>query len=468
MHKLCWPLFGLALVAACGQAPDPYWVDFTVRPNDQGVEIVADVHGGPTTAWVGFGVGPGTPPELVDQIEAMAAYSAAGEVLEVTAVGRGGYQIETNGEPWKLSYRLSLRAGAEDPSFYRASTRGKDYLVLVGSDAWARFYSDPTPLTRPPEARPPGPVSGATARFELPGPDSEWRVVSTAWEEAANTFAMRQHPVGSVFALGPFETIQLPEAAGLRIARHRDWNIMPEQVDEMVDDLMMSHREMLAPPDNIRALALLSPLPESLSPRSGLRTAGMVRGQTLVVYASKAPLVPANHPDIAEAMAVFLGHELFHLWVPTSVQVTRELSWLSEGWAMHMGRYAAVATGWLDEAAGTRRLALSYRRYLDIGGYRAGSLPAASTGHESQRNLLYLRGELVFRLLEREWHQANPDRPFERALWDALASAYDGVEPLDSAAVRTILTGLVDATTVRRYVEGQAPLTPDAIGLAGQ
>lgn len=135
---------------------------------------------------------------------------------------------------------------------------------------------------------------------------------------------------------------------------------------------------------------------------------------------------------------------------------------------MHMGRRAAVATGWLDEAAGTRRLGLSYRRYLDIGGYRAGSLPAASTGPEDRRNLLYLRGELVFRLLQLEWGRANPDRPFERALWESLETAYDGIEPLDSAAVRMILTDLVDATTVRRYVEGQAPLTPDALGLAGQ
>ena len=125
-------------------------------------------------------------------------------------------------------------------------------------------------------------------------------------------------------------------------------------------------------------------------------------------------------------MAVFLGHELFHLWVPTAVQVTRELSWLSEGWAMHMGRRAAVATGWLDEAAGTRRLSLSYRRYLDIGGYRAGSLPAASTGAEDQRNLLYLRGELVFRLLDREWARTNPDRPFRGAGGDQDLAGQSG------------------------------------------
>ncbi len=468
MRKLLPCLLGLSLSAACGQAPEPYWVDFTVRPSADGAEIVAEVSGGPKTAWVGFGVGPGASPQLVDQISGVAAFSATGEALEIEPTGRAGYRVEAKGEPWRLTYRLRLRPHAEDHSFYRASTRGDDYLVLAGSDAWPRFYADPTPLTRPPEARPAGPISGATARFQFSASDPAWTVVSTAWEETPNTFAMRQHPVGSVFALGPFDTVQLPDAAGLRIALHRDWDIMPSQIESLLEELMMSHREMLTAPDSVNALALLSPMPRTLSVRGGLRTAGMVRGQTLVVYAAKAPAIPTNHPDIAEAMAVFLGHELFHLWVPTGVQVTRELSWLSEGWAMHMGRRAAVATGWLDQAAGTRRLGLSYRRYLDIGGYRAGSLPAASTGPEDQRNLLYLRGELVFRLLEREWDRANPGEPFERALWSALEGAYDGVEPLDSATVRTILTDLVDATTVRRYVEGQAPLTPDALGLAGR
>jgi hypothetical protein len=119
-------------------------------------------------------------------------------------------------------------------------------------------------------------------------------------------------------------------------------------------------------------------------------------------------------------------------------------------------------------AAESRRLGVSYRRYLDIGSYRAGSLPGASVGPEGQRKFLHLRGELVFRLLKQEWHRAHPDQPFERALWKALVAAYDGITPLDSAAVRAILTDLVDATTVRRYVEGQAPLTPDVLGLTGQ
>jgi hypothetical protein len=468
MRNILGTICGLVLVASCAQPVQPYSIGFTVRPDDRGVAIVADVQGGPRTAWVGFGVGPGASPRLVDRITGVTATSDDGDRLAMTPIGQAGYQVETNGAPWQLSYRLKLKPAPDNGSFYRSSTRGEDYLVIVGSDAWARFYTDAMPLAAPPESRPAGPVANAAAQFQMPQAGADWRVVTTAWREAPNLFAMRRHPVGSVFAIGPFETMEMPSDARLRVARHARWDVASDATAELLTGLVASHREMLGPANDRAALVLLNPLPEGMTTRGGLRTAGMVRDQTLLVYAMKAAALPSDHPDIVEAMAVFLGHELFHLWVPSQLQVTRELSWLSEGWAMHMGRRAAVASGWIDEEDGTQRLSRSYRRYLDIGGYRAGSLPAASLGHESQRNLLYLRGELVFRLLEQEWDRSNPEVPFERALWESLVAAYDGVEPLDSAVIRGVLADLTDAATVRRYVEGQAPLTPAALGLAGR
>ena len=163
-------------------------------------------------------------------------------------------------------------------------------------------------------------------------------------------------------------------------------------------------------------------------------------------------------------MAVFIGHELFHLWVPSSLPLTLELSWLSEGWATHMGRSAAVAAGWLTPAGSQQHLQRAYQRYVEMGGYRAGSLPAASVGSESQRDLLYLRGELIFHLLDKEWREAGNVGSFNEALWLALVSRADPARPLDMADVNEVMSRLVSAETVRRYVEGEAPLTPAILG----
>ena len=253
-----------------------------------------------------------------------------------------------------------------------------------------------------------------------------------------------------------------PDAPGLRLAVHPDWNVLPGSMAALTGDLLAGLRERLTELNQAGALALLMPLPEPLQPSNGLRTAGMVRGQSLLLYAHTS--APPRHPDhrtrLEQAMAVFIGHELFHLYVPSAVAVTRDLSWLSEGWAMQMGRLVAMDRGWLSEDADAARLQVAYRRYQEMGGYRAGSLPDASMGSDSQRDLLYLRGELVFRLLAREWSLTNSTETFERALWRSLVRARTGAAPIDSATVHSILEALVDPSTVRRYVEGQAPLTP--------
>ncbi|NKB88638.1 MAG: hypothetical protein GKS06_10500 [Acidobacteria bacterium] len=432
------------------------------------MSVVADVRGGPDVAWIGFGVGPGASPDRTTQVAGVRALDQNGVALPIEAAGHAGYRITTNGEPWQLTYELALDQAATADTFYRGSAQGNDYIVLVGSDAWPRLYDDPTPLTMAPDNRPAGVVAQATVRFYLPESNRDWTIATTAWSEGERVFAMREHPVASVFALGPFTIDELPNAPRLQIARHRDWDLLADDIEPLMATLVESHTSSLGPASQRRALAVLSPLPDRLPIRGGLRTAGMVRDQTLLVYAARSPGVDPKHPGIAEAMAVFLGHELFHLWVPSAVQVTRELSWLSEGWAMHMGRRAAVAAGHIDEDDREEHLSAAYRRYLDIGGYRAGSLPAASLGREDQRNLLYLRGELIFRLLEIEWNGIDSDKSFERALWRSLTTAYDGFEPLDARAIRQILVRLTDEVTVRRYVEGQAPLTPETLGLAGQ
>jgi len=456
----------LAMCAsACAAPPTPFSLRFTVFPTAQGADVVVEVHGGrDDLAWVGFAAGPGAPAELPQRVQSVQARTLDGRRLPQRPQGSAGYQIELEGSSWQLSYSLDLRPRSGNDIFYRSSVRGDDYLVLVGSDAWARFYTSPDALAMSPTERPGGAVLEARAAFNLPDQPAPWNVATTARARNPRTYELTEHPASSVFALGPLKIRDVEEVPGLKLAVHPRWSVLNESIDSLTGQLLLSHRERLGLPGSTTALALLNPLPQPLGPTDGIRTAGMVRDRSLILYAGASPRIEPNGPQLREALAVFLGHELFHLWVPSGVQVTRELSWLSEGWAMHMGRLAAVEVGWLSEPASVQRLQDAYRRYLDIGGYRAGSLTEASMGSESRRDLLYLRGELVFRLLKRQWALSN-DGSFEAELWRALADAYDGRTPLDTESVREALASLVDGGTVRRYVEGTSPLTPSALGL---
>lgn len=452
----------LALLAtACQPAPALVQVDFAVSPTVAGVDVEMLVQGGPTpTAWVGFGVGPGVSDRFVERVSDVRAVTEDGKPLELEPHGIGGWIVRLQGgTSWRLHYSLDLQPDASDGAFYRSSVRGDDYLVLVGSDAWPRLYSDPRPLAFEPGNRAPGIAN--SARVTLFPQSADWSLLGPGEETASDLLLLRQHPAGSVVVAGRFgPTVRAP---GLELRQHADWSVLSSTVGEMVSEISGALHDRLGPPDEQPALAVTLPLPEPLGRPRGLRTAGMVRGRTVLLYGDSAAADDA--PEIRDALAVFMGHELFHLYVPSAIQVTRDLSWLSEGWAMRMGRQAAVDAGFVAPATARRQLERTYRRYLERGGYEAGSLPAASMGSESERDLLYLRGELVFRLLDREWRgRGGEENGFGESLWLELRAAYDG-RPLDAEVVHAILSRMVGPDVVRRYVVGTAPLTHGSLGL---
>lgn len=456
----------LAAVCACQEQLPDYDPTFNVFPTPEGADIVVDVQGGPSSwAWVGFGAGPGAANSIADRVHSVQAHTSGGEPLEVIPYGHAGYGVDLGGErDWHLSYSLDLRPARGSDTFYRSSVRGDDYLVLVGSDAWARFFTGSEALAFRPDNRPSGMVVGSRVNFALADQQRDWSVGSTARQLSEHSFVLDEHPAASVFAVGSFEIGPAHEATGLRLAVHRDWHVMRDTVADISRDLLLALQNRMGPPGTERPLALLMPVPSELRIENGLRTAGMVRGASLILYASTSRAIHSS-PRLQDAMAVFLGHEFFHLYVPSRIPVARELSWLSEGWAMHMGRHAAVDAQWLTAEGSERQLRDAYGRYLDLGGYRAGSLPAASMASDSTRDLLYLRGDLVFRLLSREWERSGNNEPFDLVLWRALVAVHQGNEPLSAEQVRGVLAEMLDPDLVRRYVEGTAALTQGALGL---
>lgn len=451
------------LLAGCGPRSVETTLVFNVRPTDEGARIEVLVEGGPPDeAWVGFGVGPGVPSSRVERISDVRARGSDGMPLEVTPHGYAGYGVDVRGQDsWQLSYDVDLRPRPGEETFYRASVRGPDYLVLVGSDAWPRLFVDSRPLSFAPDNRPPGRADIARVTLDVAS-DSDWEVLATGDDVTRRSFRFAEHPATTVILAGRFRGAEA--APGLAMRVHSDWNILTDSVADMTSALATELHERLGPPSDLPGLAVMLPLPAPIRPSGGLRTAGMVRGRTVLLYGGLSVGVNRGSPRIREAMAVFIGHELFHLYVPSALPVARELSWMSEGWAMHMARIVAVDRGFVEAASAERELQRTYRRYLDMGGYRAGSLPAASMGEESVRDLLYLRGELVFRLLAREWASQPRTESFEEYLWREL-TAIERSGPLEADEVNATLGAMIGDDFVRRYVQGTAPLTHGALGL---
>lgn len=453
----------LVTLAACSTPAAPAELFFTVSPTAAGAVVEMEVRGGPSDrVWVGFGVGPGVSTAFAERIGDVAAVASDGTPLEIQPYGEAGYAVRLqDDEPWRLRYQANLRPSAGESDFYRSSVRDEDYLVMVGSDLWARIYADPAPLSFRPDNRPPGRADAARITVDLER-DSGWTVVGASAPATLHSFRFTEHPAATVLIAGRFDDPR--GAPGLRMHAHPAWDGFGVDAGDMTTALITDLRQRLGTPDDRTAAVVMLPLPAALRPPRGLRTAGMVRDHTALLYGDLASGQRPSPDRIEAAMAVFIAHELFHLYVPSAIQVTRDLSWLSEGWAMHMGRLAAQGAGYVDPADARQQIERTYRRYLDMGGYRAGSLPRAAMGSESTRDLLYLRGELVFRLLQKDWQAGGSAGTFEEQLWRRLQDAYRG-DALDSDSVHAVLSSMFDARTVQRYVVGTAPLTRGILGL---
>ena len=119
----------------------------------------------------------------------------------------------------------------------------------------------------------------------------------------------------------------------------------------------------------------------------------------------------------------------------------------------------------LSASGSDRSLRDAYERYREMGGARAGSLQNASESGEDVRDLLYVRGELVFRSLWLEWQKSGKPGSFDLFLGQRLQTAYDGETPLEPEDVSAILESMVSPSTVRRYVDGASIITLPELGL---
>jgi hypothetical protein len=459
-------LAGAAAIAGCGMLGDtPPDLDYFASLTDDGVRVEVTVHGGPRpTAWVGFGLTPIAPDQAARRIVSMEARRSDGVALAVQPVGRSAYRVDVGrANPWVLEYVVAL----DDPPadfYHRSSTRSPQHVMLIGVDVWAQIYASPGDVSAPPRVRPLCPVGEVSVSFDVASVPPTWRVLSAEREVDFNLFRLTSHPADSVFALGPYQLEQVGHA-GIRVAIHDDWPLDRATILNTTTQLARVLVTKLGPPPGDPPLLVFTPLPAEALPSGGARSAGMAWNRTLNLFGGLTPGLPQASREIREMSAIFVGHELFHLYVPWGVPITQELSWLSEGWAMHMGRTAAVEARLLGRAGNQRALRDAYDRYIGMGGHRAGNLEDAGLGGEEIRELLYVRGELVFRIMSLEWQENGKPGHFDSVLWQRLLAAYDGENPLTPDVVASVLSSMVSPSTVRRYVEGTSGITTAELGL---
>lgn len=451
----------LLTASACSLLPErPPRLTYRLRPSLEGVRVSLRVVDGPSpTVWVGVGdtdLGLARPTREVSDVSAV---DADGAPLPVEQVGTDAWRVDRRDDrPWELRYRVALSPIPSDV-YHRASTASARHLILLGSDVLAQLYASSSAVEAPPSRRLSARLEKAVIEIDPSDLPRGWRVVSAEREVAPRRFEVRDNPARTVFAAGPYRMEALGPDSPAVAAVHEDWRLARRQIVDYSRQLLRVLGRELGPPPGDSPLMLFTPLPPEMAPAGGVRTAGMVWDRTMILFAGAGRRTPPSSAKLREMMAIFLGHELFHLYVPWGLSITQPLSWLSEGWASHMGRRAAESARLLSRSGSARALRAAFDRYIHLGGTRAGTLQSASERGEEMRELVYVRGELVFRILSLEWRDKGGTGSFDATLWRRLRRIPESGLPVEPAQVSAILSAILDPVTVRRYVDGNAPIT---------
>lgn len=163
------------------------------------------------------------------------------------------------------------------------------------------------------------------ATLEEPGPDGTYSI---------------EDPSKAVFLVGSEirETAVEAKGALISIAIEGEWQFSDELAAKMTDEIFRHYEDVFdaLPARKIRILIARAPDPD-LKDRWRAET----RGNTIVIVSS--PSLYRNHGE--QRIHEQLRHEILHLWIPNSLNLSGDYSWFYEGFAFYRALIAGVQLG---------------------------------------------------------------------------------------------------------------------------
>ena len=333
---------------------------------------------------------------LSERVFSLRVKDSNGASLSPEIQGQGIYFLTLKDREQRVTISYELRlARALDPGGYPlTSSLSQEFGFLLLDDLLPR-------LSMAGEKS----ATEKTERVTLKlAPPPDWQIATTE-QQRGDIFEIPDQS-RAVFFLGQLREQKLNiNGRQLRFAITGRWNFTDEQAARLVENIAREQSALMGglnPSEGEeRFLVTLAPYP---IPLTGLRSSALTRHHTIVMM-----LNPNDHPARTVAhYARHLAHEMFHYYLPGTLNVRENFDWFWEGFT----RYVALVT--------LQRLKLiSLREYLDALGdeyevyafnpARANlSLVAASSekfANLANYELVYRKGMLVAGLydLELRW-----------------------------------------------------------------
>jgi predicted metalloprotease with PDZ domain len=249
---------------------------------------------------------------LGERIESVEATTANGETIPVRKLTSGEYQAAEKFT--QFSYDLHLIEPSRSAQMSHVSWLNRNYGLLMLAD----LLPQPTKDT----------VSFAEAEIQITVPTG-WTVASNV-QNQGNTKYLADNPDWGVFMVGPFvrEKSQQIGGTNFSIITSGKWPFSDDDAIKIARKIIEEYSKLTGFELKRNAHLMLIPYPGDAGPE---RWSAETRGNEVVLLLGSN----AHAKRVLSQLAIVLSHELFHLWVPNSLQLEGDYDWFFEGFTLY-------------------------------------------------------------------------------------------------------------------------------------
>lgn len=221
----------------------------------------------------------------------------------------------------------------------------------------------------------------AKIKIEMP---TDWRIISSEKAFGENIFEVEK-VAEAVFVVG--KSWRETKTANMNLAISGEWQFSDAEAVQMADEIYREYAKLFGEIAFAKPQIVLARLPKDA--KFG-RWEAETRGLTLTVFSADKPFKAQSIQLLHEQFR----HELFHLWIPNSVNLTGSYDWFYEGFTVYQALKTGVKTNQIRFEDFLATLAEAYN--LDSFQTNKVSLLASSKNSWNDANpQVYARGMLV-------------------------------------------------------------------------
>lgn len=223
----------------------------------------------------------------------------------------------------------------------------------------------------------------AKIEFEIP---PGWQVSGAVKQVGSNVFETSDVDK-TVFFVGKGQRMRTVANGSPDLIISGEWLFSDEEAAKMAGEIYADHRKLFGAAPLERAQIMLSKFPNTERPGTW---EAETRGTSVVILSADMPFQTQSVQKLHEQ----LRHEIFHLWVPNSVNLSGNYDWFYEGFALYQALRMGVDSNRIrfDDMLDT----LSRAYEVDTRQSQKGSLIEASDSRWAGANTqIYARGMIV-------------------------------------------------------------------------